>query len=194
MKEDPFTFANTAAHRLTLWRVSAFSTFTNLCLRLSCKVSVLSTTQLMNEVAKKQFLVQDPLLAAELLSGIFLPPGPAQGTNHIVVKLPPARESSLPWLCMSDEHVAIIADRGEKRMRYEEGGAVIPSSSWPHCCNCPFEYNTLSCYSTRRLGSSKTDANPLLLSKHLLATNLPLWYANGMTRRDSNPAREVHAP
>ena len=71
-----------------------FSTFTNIYLQVSCKVSIRSSKQLANVIGKQQFTDENALLGTDRVSGLFpSPEGPAEGVVHIVIQLP-ACESS----------------------------------------------------------------------------------------------------
>lgn len=86
------------------------STFTNLYLRLSCKVSltdtITNTVQLANAIGEQNLTNGDALMAGLQLSDVFPPPQPIGGLVHIIVRLPaPSCEFSpfqIPQLYMSE--------------------------------------------------------------------------------------------
>ena len=94
VKEKPNKFVDVDADDLTRWKVSGYSPLSITCPQLSCKVSFPITKDLMDTVSGHQFLDKDSLLAGNLLWETFPPPTPVQKTLHIVVQLPPSRESS----------------------------------------------------------------------------------------------------
>ncbi|KAI0299587.1 hypothetical protein BC826DRAFT_995400 [Russula brevipes] len=55
------------------------------------KVSIPVSKKLKDEVTEREYPDKD-ILETDLVSDIFLPPGPAQRTLHIVVQTPPSRE------------------------------------------------------------------------------------------------------
>jgi hypothetical protein len=78
-KKKPVTVTNVDAFRLELWKVSV--------------IVPLSLSQLQDKIGKRQFRDDDAALL-KLLSDVFPRSECVQKTLHIVVRVPPARESS----------------------------------------------------------------------------------------------------
>jgi Crinkler effector protein N-terminal domain len=75
--------------KLTLWMVSSFlKVATNACPQLFCRVFVADQDNFNDEIFRRSLTSN----RVAVHKHIFPSPEPAEGTIHIVIKLPPARE------------------------------------------------------------------------------------------------------
>jgi hypothetical protein len=92
LRKNSNALAGIDAADLQLWKVSSPLHIDYLFSQVPCKVSIPVSKKLKDKVTEREYTDEDELLETALVSGIFPPPGPAQGALHIVVQLPPSRE------------------------------------------------------------------------------------------------------